>query len=83
MPLAKNSTHLRLFLVWRLADNKQKTFMIMYKVINEQQPLTTMGAKRIRRGYVSSTLHAELLSARKTDGNLIIIADDYNYAVAA
>jgi hypothetical protein len=42
-----------------------------------------MGAKRVRRGCVSFTLHAELLSARKTDGNSIIIADDYNYAVAA
>lgn len=57
--------------------------MIIYKVINDQQPLTIMGAKRIRRGYVSSTLHAELLSARKTDRKTIIIADDYNYAVAA
>ncbi len=42
-----------------------------------------MGAKRLRQGCVSSTLHAELLSARKTDGTLIIIADDYNYALAA
>jgi len=42
-----------------------------------------MGAKRLRRGYVSYLLHAELLSARKTDGTSIIIADDYNYALAA
>jgi len=42
-----------------------------------------MGAKRIRRGCVSSSLHAELLFARKTNRTLNIIADDYNYAVAA
>ena len=71
------------FLAWRLANNTQETFMTIYNVINEQQSLTIMGAKRIRRGYVSSTLHAELLSARKTDRTTIIIAYDYNYAVAA
>ena len=42
-----------------------------------------MGAKRVRRGQRSVGCMSSFLSARKTTGKLNIIADDYNYAVAA
>ena len=41
------------------------------------------GGETASTGVMKQRLHTERLSARKSDGNLNIIADDYNFAVAA
>ena len=51
------------------------SFELQAKFANGGETAST-GTKKLR-------LHTELLSARKNDGTLNIIADDYEYALAA
>jgi len=46
-------------------------------------PPVGYGGETASTGTKKLRLHTELLSARKNDGTLNIIADDYEYALAA
>jgi len=49
----------------------------------ELQTKFVLGGETASTGTKKLRLHTELLSTRKNDGNLNIIADDYEYALAA
>jgi len=55
----------------------------LWAVSFELQTKFVFGGETASTGTKKLRLHTELLSARKNDGTLNIIADDYEYALAA
>jgi hypothetical protein len=84
-------------LIWLIVDKMIELAYLKGTVALLNSPMSTttsafsfeLQAKFANGGETASTgtkklrLHTELLSARKNDGTLNIIADDYEYALAA